>query len=1136
MMRLHISLRSHLPAVSVLLLGIVFTLVLVWTDYQSERESKNQMMLRHIMIYSNATERAFQSSQSVVEDLVALFNSSSVVSRGEFDTFSRNQFKYHASMQALEWIPKVPFKLREHYEILAQQYYPEFQFTDKDENGNLIRAGDQEYYYPVFYLAPYVGNEPALGYSPGKLSVRDIAMKNALTSGKTYSSSRVQLVQDKQPNKYSLLLFSPVFKTQYPPAKISQRFAELRGYILGIVRISDLIDNALANQESYPLLMALSDLDAPEDDSFLYLYQGKQQQGKQQQGKQQGKQKEEKRAQGGDFKDDQLSPFHPDIPKLIQQQASINPITTTLDELGHRWQLTFYPKAGAYQVDLANSFLILALGMLLSLIMAYGIWMWGRRQMQLHSQLTRTVEAKDLALKTKDKALLRHNRALMGLTSNPKLLQQKLNDSLSDITRIAAETLGVERSSVWLLSDNKQSIRCFDLYELKTEQHSSGVELRREAYPKYFDAILTDSSIVVDDAYRDPRTCEFGDSYLKIIGIRSMLDVPIRRDGDVVGVLCMEHVHSSRDWLIDEEHFCHSIANIVSLAMESIERRQTEQQLQESSERLAIINAIATNVSAGMTVKEVIGATLDRLHLRFPQFRVSYSTLSARGLLSVEDSRSPSHMPDITGTDADLCTSEDYLACLLKRESVLVIDVQQDLRLLGLKDALARRNTRAVLNVPLPHSQELIGLLCLDASTAHFWNENEILTLQDIAEYLEFAIREAIGQEAREKAEHALEQHKANLEQLVHKRTQQLEYQAEFERLIANLSTQFIRLPADQLEPAIVDALQVIGEFSQVDRCSLARWNDSNQSLIKDFEWLSEGIESLFPEDKQINISQMSWLIERLQRKKPLYFSDITQMTVDTNDAQRFFEGREVRSLCMIPLLYGMNLFGVLVFSTQAKKRIWSNNDLILLNLIGEMLVNAFERKKYEEALKNSERLLLLSNKKLEDLVTVDSLTGIANRRFFDLRYKSEFHRAQRYGSSLGIIFLDIDYFKQYNDDFGHLAGDQCLKHIAKVLGQQFQRATEVITRYGGEEFVAIVSNLNLDEAVLVAERARIAVEELCIKQGPSCPSTYVTLSCGVSVMIPHVNNSKDELIKNADSALYQAKKSGRNCVKIAME
>ncbi|OMH31724.1 diguanylate cyclase [Motiliproteus sp. MSK22-1] len=1119
-MRFYIPQGPYLPASSVLLLGISFTFILVWTDYLADRDAKDQMMQRHVMIYSNATERAFERSQAVVENLVALFYSSSTVSRGEFDTFSRNLFKYHSSMQALEWIPKVPFKLREHYEILAQQYYPEFQFTDKDEQGNLIRAGHQDYYYPVFYLAPYAGNERALGYSPSKLDVRDIAMEKALSTGQTYSSSRVQLVQDEQPDQYSLLLFSPVFKTQYPPATLSQRAAELRGYILGIVRISDLIDNALGNHESYPMSMALSDMDAAEGNSFLYLYQGKQ--------------ISVAGSQEADSQDGRPPRFYSQLPARLQGSDQI--ITRTLNQLGHRWTLAFYPKEGAYEVNLKHSFLIFSLGTLLSLVIAYGTWLWSRRQMQLQSQLTMTVEEQGLALKVKDKALLRHNRALMGLTSNPKLLQQKLDDSLSDITRIAAETLGVERASVWLLSDNKQSIRCFDLYELAAERHSSGVEMHREDYPQYFEAILKNSSIVVNDAFQDPRTREFGDSYLKIIDIKSMLDVPIRRNGDVVGVLCMEHVHTKRCWLVDEEHFCHSVANFVSLAMESIERRQTEQQLQESSERLAIINGIATNVSAGMSVKQVIGATLDRLHLRFPQLRVSYSTISEGGLLSVEDSRSPSHMPDISGVKADLQRANHYLKSLLKRQMVLVTDVRQDPRLSSLKEVLAAGNTRALLDMPLLHSQELVGMLCLDSSTTHFWNENEILTLQEIAEYLEFAVREAMGQEAREKAEHALEQHKANLEQLVHKRTQQLEYQAEFERLIANLSTQFIRLPADQLEAAIIDALQVIGEFSQVDRCSLARWNNDDQSLVKDFEWLSEGIDSIFPEDKRINISQMTWLVKRLLRKKPLYFSDFTQMTVDTKDAQRFFEGREIRSLCMIPLLYGMSLFGVLVFSTQSKKRTWSNNDLILLNLIGEMLVNAFERKKYEEALKNSERLLLLSNKKLEDLVTVDSLTGIANRRFFDLRYRSEFHRAQRYGSSLGIIFLDIDYFKQYNDDFGHLAGDKCLTRIAKILSQQFQRATEVITRYGGEEFVAILSNVNFDEAVSSAERARLAVEELGIKQGPSCPLDTVTLSCGVSLMTPDVSNSKEELIKNADSALYQAKKSGRNCVKTAVE
>jgi len=1088
------------PTVSTFILGVCLSSFMMWSHYQSQAETQHRLMKRHAMVYTNAIENALERSQSVVEDLVALFNASDRVSRDEFEIFSRTQFKFKKAIQALEWIPKVPYRLREKFEAEARKHYPNFEFTEKNAQGKLVRAGYQENYYPVFYVSPYQGNELALGYSPENLTIRNLAMEQALVGATTVASSKIRLIQEKE-QQMGMLIFAPVFETVAPPETIVQRRAQLKGFVLGVFRVGDLIASALKNQETFPLVIQFADLNHAVDQAPVYFYQN----------------------------------------EMVQVKSNKTPafinntslkIVEKVNKIGRSWQLLYSPRKDAYQAPLQTSMQILAIGLLLTLICTYITWLWHRKHKMLNLQLSNTVVAKEQALQEKDQTLIRQHKALSELTTNPWLLKQKLSDSLSDITRISAETLNVERVSVWLLSDNQELIRCFDLFELTSGKHSSGIELRRKEYPGYFKALHTGKIINASDATTDPRTCEFNEPYLSIIGITSMLDTPIIRNGKLVGVLCCEQVKTKRYWSPEEETFCHAIANVVSLAMESIERRQAEQRLKESSERLSIINTIATHVTAGMKVSELIAVVLKRLHHRFPNQRIYYGTVSDKGIFCIMDSLGPTDISSHINHKIDLSLCPDYFNLLQQRQTIAITDVKHDERMLALHKILQQEGSQAIVYVPILLDKKLIGILCLSTNKSRFWNENEILTLQETAEYLEFAIREAIGQEAREKAEHALENHKANLENLVHSRTLQLEHQAEFERLVANLSTKFIHLPAELLDIEINRALQQIGEFVQVDRCSLSHWYKQEKEIIKDFEWLANQASSMFPDNNKIDFSQFHWLTNRLLQKKISCFSTPEELPSEAQNELSFFQQHQVKSLCIIPLLYGMNLFGILCFSTANKERSWHNNELVLLTLTGEMLVNAFERKKYEDALKHSEQLLLQSNKKLEELVTIDALTNVANRRFFDLRLDAEFRRAIREKISIALIFFDIDYFKHYNDHFGHLAGDKCLVAIAQVLRQHFKRATESVCRYGGEEFVAIITNTSALEVGNCAEKTRKAVEQLQLSQGENCPAQYVTLSCGTAIIQPGLDDTPEELIQAADSALYLAKNSGRNCVR----
>ncbi|TQV89051.1 diguanylate cyclase [Aliikangiella coralliicola] len=169
--------------------------------------------------------------------------------------------------------------------------------------------------------------------------------------------------------------------------------------------------------------------------------------------------------------------------------------------------------------------------------------------------------------------------------------------------------------------------------------------------------------------------------------------------------------------------------------------------------------------------------------------------------------------------------------------------------------------------------------------------------------------------------------------------------------------------------------------------------------------------------------------------------------------------------------------------------------------------------------------------KELKRLSHIDKLTNIANRRSLDEYLKKEWQRATRCKTEISILFVDIDYFKKYNDHYGHKAGDECLKRVARVLNKTVSRPTDIVARYGGEEFVVVLPETNQPGAEKVAEDLRCEIEQLAIEHIHSSLSQYVTVSIGVSNVLPEQDMTSEQLLVAADKALYKAKQTGRNTI-----
>jgi diguanylate cyclase (GGDEF)-like protein len=223
-------------------------------------------------------------------------------------------------------------------------------------------------------------------------------------------------------------------------------------------------------------------------------------------------------------------------------------------------------------------------------------------------------------------------------------------------------------------------------------------------------------------------------------------------------------------------------------------------------------------------------------------------------------------------------------------------------------------------------------------------------------------------------------------------------------------------------------------------------------------------------------------------------------------------EGFETYTIGLLIIVY---LFTVLNYSFKHNSTIASSVSLKFENL--ELLDE-----------------LRKANDNLRRASAIDGLTGLANRRHFDETMDKEWRRATREQKALSLIMIDIDHFKAYNDNYGHQDGDDCLRKVAAVIAGSVKRPADLVARYGGEEFMAVLPDTDIQGAVEIAEKLRIAVEVLDVPHAYSSAANVVTISAGVASLVPEQGTDPFHVIKLVDTALYAAKRDGRNRVKAA--
>ncbi|MDJ0702508.1 MAG: diguanylate cyclase [Leptolyngbyaceae cyanobacterium MO_188.B28] len=264
-------------------------------------------------------------------------------------------------------------------------------------------------------------------------------------------------------------------------------------------------------------------------------------------------------------------------------------------------------------------------------------------------------------------------------------------------------------------------------------------------------------------------------------------------------------------------------------------------------------------------------------------------------------------------------------------------------------------------------------------------------------------------------------------------------------------------------------------------------------------------------------------LVDRLKKLEVVQINNVSSIR---NECQDCLNTPLAGAYLIAPLSVGAGLWGSLILVNPQPTLDWQDYQIELVQTVADQLAIAIQQSLLYEQVQ-------AKNQELRNIALLDGLTQIPNRRCFDDTLLQEWNRLLREGRPLSLILCDIDYFKRYNDTYGHPKGDKCLQQIAQSLMNASRRPADLVARYGGEEFGVILPNTNGEGAMQVAEFIRNTVKQLCIPNPKSDVGEYVTVSLGIASTTPNNSSSPQGLLQVADLALYQAKQNGRDQIYI---
>ncbi|SFH66863.1 diguanylate cyclase (GGDEF) domain-containing protein [Tindallia magadiensis] len=342
-------------------------------------------------------------------------------------------------------------------------------------------------------------------------------------------------------------------------------------------------------------------------------------------------------------------------------------------------------------------------------------------------------------------------------------------------------------------------------------------------------------------------------------------------------------------------------------------------------------------------------------------------------------------------------------------------------------------------------------------------------------------------------------------------RLKENEEKTRMQRMIAELSLDFVSVNPENLDERVNRLLEKAGIFFQVDRCYLFCFSEDGCTVTYTHEWCAEGIEPAIQQVGTLPVSYVPWWINQLEKNRSVYIPDTRKMPPEAQAEKEILEMQQIKSLLSLPVSSHGKTTGFLGFDSVKEHKEWERGHQEALQILANLISDALIKVK--------------AVKEISQMAYYDSLTGLCNRRMFKQRLTEAISMARRSRKKIGILFLDLDAFKAVNDTMGHDKGDQLLKKIAKRISERV-REHDTVCRFGGDEFLIMFPQI--DHATQVMQAAEKIINDLKQPVVLEGHPFFVTASGGISVY-PFDGKDADTLIKNADLSMYTSKEQGKN-------
>lgn len=345
---------------------------------------------------------------------------------------------------------------------------------------------------------------------------------------------------------------------------------------------------------------------------------------------------------------------------------------------------------------------------------------------------------------------------------------------------------------------------------------------------------------------------------------------------------------------------------------------------------------------------------------------------------------------------------------------------------------------------------------------------------------------------------------------------EKLRLQLERDKLISTVIEK-IRLSLD-LNYILQTTVEEVRQFLNIDRVLIYRYENQNSGEImveavnEDYNSFLDNNFNIILADNTRNLNKIAFYLAKSIIVLPLWQYELNSEITNILSPQNQKNNQENNK----------KLWGQIIVQSYSKHRYWKQWERDFITQVGNHVSIAIQQSEIHQQLQET-------NLELLKLACSDGLTGVHNRRHFDKTLQNEWSRMARKNQPMSLVMCDIDYFKAYNDTYGHLQGDLCLKEIAKAIQSACQRASDFCARYGGEEFAVILPHTYASGALIVAQQIQSQVASLNLPHCTSSVSHRVTLSLGVSTIFPFPDGNPFSLVQKADTALYRAKAIGRN-------